>query len=81
MEFLNESDVAAAFQKIAVSSKTLSIAVAFWGKESIARLNLKPEKKIRMICNLQSGATNPYILNDLIPACGKADSRGGFPRP
>jgi hypothetical protein len=40
----------------------LYCAVAFWGEEAINILNQSSCKSIKIICNLESGATNPKVV-------------------
>ena len=42
-------------------------AVAFWGKKAPFKLGLRGlNKPIRIICNLESGATNPTVIRELL---------------
>lgn len=47
------------------TSDTIDIAVAFWGEGSDALLSKASGKKIRVICNLASGGTNPEPIGRL----------------
>jgi len=46
-------------------SKALSIAVAFWGEGAEALFKGRGAKDARIICNLESGATNPNVIDVL----------------
>lgn len=58
-------------QEIAQNSKSLAIAIAFWGKDSESLFNKNSEAlPIRIICNLLSGGTNPEPIKRLIDQPG-----------
>jgi HKD family nuclease len=43
----------------------LKCAVAFWGDEALNLLE-NANTKVKIICNLESGATNPYVISKLL---------------
>ncbi len=43
-------------------SRNINLAVAFWGQGASESINKVKNKDIRIICNLESGATNPYEI-------------------
>jgi len=46
-------------------SKDVKIAVAFWGRDSEKLLTTSKTSKFRVICNLESGGTNPAPIRKL----------------
>ncbi len=45
---------------------SLDLAVAFWGSGAIDGLSLRPDRKIRILLELQSGGTNPNVVEELV---------------
>lgn len=45
--------------------ETIDLAVAFWGKRAIERLELPEDKQIRIMCDLTSGGCNPSEIAKL----------------
>ena len=52
----------------------LSLAIAFWGKGAAKLISDRPGKHFRILCNLMSGGTNPYVIREL---CERAESSDG----
>lgn len=66
--FLHSENYNNAIKTVIKDAKSIDIAVAFWGKGAEA---LIPEgKRIRIICNLGSGATNPDVIARLLSCKG-----------
>lgn len=63
MEFLTGDKLRKAIEKLA-KGKKLRLAVAFWGTGSENLLGDALGGDIRIICNLKSGGTNPYVLEN-----------------
>jgi hypothetical protein len=65
MKFITEIDNSKEIENLFQSEKTIKCAVAFWGE---AAWNLLKNSKsvIKIICNLESGATNPYVIAKLL---------------
>lgn len=53
-----------AIKAIIKKAKTVDIAVAFWGKGADALI--PAGKTVRIICNIESGATNPDVVEKLL---------------
>lgn len=51
-------------EEIIAAADTVDLAVAFLGKGASDLIG--PSKRVRVICNLESGATNPHVVRDLI---------------
>jgi len=49
-------------EQIFRDTQKIYLAVAFWGKGSSDLIKKAKSKKIKIICNLESGATNPYEI-------------------
>lgn len=65
--FITSENYVEQVSKVVDESKSLSVAVAFWGKSSDSVFKSKKGLPIRIICNLMSGGTNPdpiRILRD-----------------
>ncbi|MDQ7091719.1 MAG: phospholipase D family protein [Methylococcales bacterium] len=61
--FLNEVDIRTSISELFSESEHVDCAVAFVGEKA---LELIPKNcKVRMICNLESGATNPHTIKAL----------------
>ncbi|WP_158271714.1 phospholipase D family protein [Methylosinus sporium] len=71
MQFLDGAAATAEIKRLVMSSKTVRMAVAFWGKGASEELGLMSKKNdVTVICNLNSGGTNPneieYLLGNKI---------------
>jgi len=65
MEFLSNSNYYPQVNKLFENDEDIDIAVAFWGKDAIKLFKNIFDKKIRIICNLESGACNPQVIKEL----------------
>ena len=66
MIILGDSN-ATAIKYLIDNENTLDCAVAFIGHKA---LELLKNKQLRLICNLESGATNPFVIEELIKIKG-----------
>jgi hypothetical protein len=66
LEFLEGSQVQERFSELAIEAATISIAVAFWGADGPKRIGVPEQLKARIVCNLQSGASNPSAIRQLM---------------
>lgn len=64
--FLSSANYSAAVSKLIAESKSLSIAVAYWGRTAENLLLPTNGKEVRVICNLASGGTNPEPIRKLL---------------
>ncbi len=66
LKFLSETEIGPEYLKL--KGKDKRFAVAFWGKGALASLGLDGQraKGTKIICNLESGATNPDVVKQLI---------------
>lgn len=62
--FLDETQIRKAISNIFSGSKKIDCAVAFVGEKAIDFI--ESNCKVRLICNLESGATNPNAIKELI---------------
>ncbi|HHH9441334.1 TPA: phospholipase D family protein [Pseudomonas aeruginosa] len=53
----------------------ISIAVAFWGDGAAELIANRPGKRFRILCNLDSGGSNPYVIRDLCKLAQESDGR------
>ncbi len=67
VKFLSDSGINKAVDRLITKRRPISIAVAFWGKGSAKHLLAKSVRtqKIRIICDLFSGACNPKEIKEL----------------
>ncbi len=65
LELLREQDVAERFRKLTAAATKSFVAVPFWGKGSPGLLGLNGGQRAKIICNLDSGACNPYVIEEL----------------
>lgn len=65
--FLSSENYYAQLRELIEQSSHLSLAVAFWGEgaQHLISRHWKGEK-LRILCNLGSGGTNPGVISDLI---------------
>ena len=63
--FLTSSDYLQAVTSLAAEEEELLAAVAFWGKEVDQLICPRAGQRARLICNLDSGATNPQVIKAL----------------
>ena len=61
MTFLSGSRIQSHIKRAVKVSSSLDLAVAFWGRNAMKRIGLRVSKRrrVRIICNLSMGATNP----------------------
>ena len=59
--FLDSENYLPTLKKLLVEADSVDMAVAFWG-EGAEKLLSKLGKKIRIVCNLTSGGTNPEVI-------------------
>jgi len=64
-QFLHGSALTEAICAV-LSGERKDIAVAFWGAEPLKRLGIKDAAKMRVACDLYSGACNPGAIKDLL---------------
>lgn len=67
MQLLTSEDLGDAIKRI-VRGRRISCAVAFWGIGSDATIVEIKEREVRLICNLQTGGTNPDAIRALMAA-------------
>lgn len=60
--FLSSENYLDHLRQLIAGSQHLSIAVAFWGKGAEKLFENWQGKNLRIICNLESGATNPEVI-------------------
>ncbi len=65
MKFLSKENYHGEIERAFSNNESLDIAVAFWGKDALSLFDPKPEKKIRIVCNLESSACNPFLIKKL----------------
>lgn len=63
-EFISGDKNTDAIEKIFKTKGPLKCAVAFWGKKAWELLK-DSKQEIKIICNLESGATNPFLIKEL----------------
>lgn len=52
-------------ESITKEAADIKLAVAFWGKGASETIKRIKNKKVKIICNLESGATNPYEIIEI----------------
>ncbi len=62
--FLNEVDIRDSIRSLFSNSKKIDCAVAFVGEKALDFI--QDNSEVKMICNLESGGTNPYTIQKLI---------------
>lgn len=65
IKFVSEEDNSRAVFEMLSSKKKLKCAVAFWGEYAWDCLN-ESNQIVKIICNLESGATNPFLIKKLM---------------
>ncbi|MDG9922404.1 MULTISPECIES: phospholipase D family protein [unclassified Pseudomonas] len=53
----------------------LALAIAFWGEGALELISSRPSKSFRLLCNLKSGGTNPYVIRELCTLAKNSDGR------
>ncbi len=64
-QFLHGTDLTNAIRMV-LSGEIKDVAVAFWGAEPLKRLGIDDASKMRVACDLYSGACNPAAIKDLL---------------
>lgn len=65
MKFIYADENSSAIKNLFQKETEIKCAVAFWGSKVIELISGSPER-IKIICNIESGATNPYVIEKLI---------------
>ncbi len=65
IKFVSEEGNSKAVYKVLSGKKPLRCAVAFWG-ESAWEFFKQSNQIVKIICNLESGATNPFLIKKLL---------------
>lgn len=66
MKFINNKNYHKEIENLFSKEENLDIAVAFFGKDAIKLFNDAKNKKIRVVCNLESGACNPFLIENIL---------------
>ncbi len=67
MQFLTEETAPVVISEMLKQTSSAKIAVAFWGDGAVKRLGIERDGvKATIICNLQSGACNPFEIRKLL---------------
>ena len=66
MKFLSNLNYYSQVKKLFTNNENIDIAVAFWGEDAIRFFKDVSNKKIRIICNIESGACNPKVIKKLL---------------
>lgn len=53
----------------------LSLAIAFWGEGAVELVSSRLGKDFRLLCNLKSGGSNPYVIGELCKLAKGSDDR------
>jgi hypothetical protein len=61
--FVTSKSYEKALRELIAEEGELVLAVAFWGQGAEKIVHSRPGRKLKMICNLQSGATNPETID------------------
>lgn len=77
MELLTEIEAPKAIRQLLEDADSAKFAVAFWGKDAADTLGISNSisKRIKIICNLQSGACNPVEIRKLLGMSSSVDVR------
>lgn len=68
MNFLTENQIVTEIKKLLKNANEALFAVSFWGKGALNELginNWKGKNPLRVVCNLESGATNPSEIEKM----------------
>lgn len=60
--FLGPEQYSDALVRMVAKESSLDVAVAFWGKGAELKVHPDETKPIRILCNLLSGGTNPWVI-------------------
>ncbi|WP_192459569.1 phospholipase D family protein [Musicola keenii] len=63
--FISSFEYLQAVKSIVSEENEVRAAVAFWGNGADSIFTHKKNKKVKIICNLASGATNPVVIQNL----------------
>jgi len=65
-EFISGDKNTRVIEEFFETKEPLKCAVAFWGEKAWKLLENSKSSEIRIICNLESGATNPFLMEKLL---------------
>lgn len=63
--FITSIDYEQTLRTVVAEDGELLLAVAFWGRGAESVVLSRPKRKLRLICNLHSGASNPDTIDTL----------------
>ena len=67
MKFMDQSATYVKLKELVATSKSIKIAVAFWGHPAHHEIGLlQRHDEAELICNLKMGGTNPAVIEELI---------------
>lgn len=64
-QIISGQELIQALQSQSLAGQDISLAVAFWGAGAPDRLGLTKGRNARIICNLEMGGTNPFVIATL----------------
>lgn len=73
--FVAPADYRARLMQLLDDEQEISIAVAFWGDGAAELIASRPGKRFRILCNLESGGSNPYVIRDLCRLAQESEGR------
>ncbi len=73
--FVAPDEYRSRIEQLLDDEQRLSLAIAFWGKGAVELVSSRPGKDIRILCNLMSGGTNPYVIQELRGLARESDGR------
>jgi HKD family nuclease len=65
LKFIEGHELIEEFHSLMTKGAKLDLAVAYWGKDAARNLNIQRSGHVRIICDLASGACNPYEIKKL----------------
>lgn len=73
--FVTPDDYKQRLEQLLDNEHDLSLAVAFWGEGAVTLISSRSSKNFRILCNLMSGGTNPYVIRELCELAESSDGR------
>ncbi|QHF00548.1 phospholipase D family protein (plasmid) [Pseudomonas cannabina pv. alisalensis] len=64
--FMAPEQYSAALKQMVLEESSLDVAVAFWGNGAELHVHPDEARPIRIICNLMSGGTNPWVIKGFL---------------
>ncbi len=73
--FVAPDEYKSRLEQLLDDDQRLSLAIAFWGEGAVDLVSSRPDKDFRLLCNLKSGGSNPYVIREFCELAKGSEGR------